>query len=61
MFSLSDRVAVAALVAWLYDASGGFEVLFLVMAGCSALMGVAALFLLPATRPAHAAMPAAAE
>jgi MFS family permease len=61
VFSLSDSVAVAALVAWLYGASGGFGTLFLVMAGCSALMGVAALFLLPATRPAPAAIPVAAE
>jgi MFS family permease len=51
VFSMGVSVLVAPMVAWLYGASGGFATLFLVLAGCSALMGAAALFLLPATRP----------
>jgi len=61
VFSMGVSMVIAPLVAWLYGASGGFGTLFLVMAGCSALMGVAALFLLPATRPAPSAIPVAAE
>lgn len=61
VFSMGVSMLIAPLVAWLYGASGGFDTLFLVMAGCAALMGVAALFLLPATRPAPAAIPVAAE
>jgi len=61
VFSFGVSFAIAPLVAWLYGASGGFGTLFLVMAGCSALMGLAALFLLPATRPVPAVVPVAAE
>jgi MFS family permease len=60
VFSLGVSIAVAPTVAWLYGASGGFASMFVVLAGCSLLMGVAALLLLPATRPvaALAATPA---
>jgi MFS family permease len=61
VFSFGVSFAIAPAVAWLYGASGGFSTLFLVMAGSSLLMGVAALFLLPATRPAPALAAAPAE
>jgi MFS family permease len=61
VFSFGVSFAIAPLVAWLYGASGGFGTLFLVMAGCSVLIGLAALFLLPATRPAPAVFAVPAE
>ncbi len=61
VFSLGVSVAVAPTVAWLYGASGGFATMFLALAGCSVLMGVAALFLLPSTRPVPAVAAAPAE
>lgn len=61
VFSFGVSFAIAPLVAWLYGASGGFGTLFLVMAGCSVLIGLAALFLLPATRPAPAVLAVPAE
>lgn len=61
VFSLGVSVVIAPTVAWLYGASGGFAMLFLVMAGCSALMGGAAIFLLPGTRPASVAAAVPAE
>jgi MFS family permease len=61
VFSLGVSVVIAPAVAWLYGASGGFTTLFLVLAGCSVLMGLAALVLLPGTRPAPVVAAAAAE
>ncbi len=61
VFSFGVSFAIAPLVAWLYGASGGFGTLFLVMAGCSVLIGLAALLLLPGTRPAPVVMAVAAE
>lgn len=61
VFSFGVSFAIAPLVAWLYGASDGFGTLFLVMAGCSVLIGLAALFLLPATRPAPAVLAVPAE
>jgi len=51
VFSMGVSVAIAPLIAALYGASGDFTSLFLVLAACAAGMCVAALVLLPATRP----------
>lgn len=60
VFSMGVSVLIAPVVAWLYGASGGFATLFLVLAGCSGLMGIAALLLLPSRRPAAVAATVAA-
>lgn len=59
VFSMGVSVLIAPMVAWLYGASGGFATLFLVLAGCAGLMGIAALLLLPSRRPAIAVAPQA--
>jgi hypothetical protein len=60
VLSLGVSALVVPLIAVLYDATGGFEALFLTMAGAAALVAAAAL-LLPRVRPAPAPQPAAAS
>jgi MFS family permease len=58
--SLGVSAAVVPLIAVLYEATGGFEALFLTMAAAAVVVAAAAL-LLPRVRPAPAAQPAAAS
>jgi FSR family fosmidomycin resistance protein-like MFS transporter len=51
VIALGVSAAGVPLVGWSYDATGGFDQLFLVMAAITALTAVAALFL-PGSRPA---------
>jgi MFS family permease len=60
VLSLGVSAAVVPLIAVLYESTGGFEALFLAMAGAAVVVAAAAL-LLPRVRPAPAAQPAAAS
>jgi len=60
VLSLGVSAAVVPLIAVLYEATGGFEALFLTMAAAAAVVAAAAL-LLPRARPAPAPQPAAAS
>jgi MFS family permease len=59
VLSLGVSAAVVPLIAVVYEATGGFEALFLTMAAAAVVVAPVAL-LLPRVRPAPAAQPAAA-
>ena len=60
VLSLGVSAAVVPLIAVLYEATGGFEALFVTMAAAAVVVAAAAV-LLPRVRPAPAAQPAAAS
>jgi MFS family permease len=60
VLSLGVSALVVPLIAVLYEATGGFEALFLTMAAAAVVVAAAAL-LLPRATPAPAAQPAAAS
>jgi MFS family permease len=60
VLSLGVSAAVVPLIAVLYESTGGFEALFLTMAGAAIVVAAAAL-LLPRVRPAPGAQPATAS
>jgi MFS family permease len=60
VLSLGVSAAVVPLIAVLYEATGGFEALFLTMAAAAVVVAAAAL-LLPRVRPASAGQPATAS
>ncbi len=57
LLSLGVSATVVPLLAWVRGGTGGFELLFFIMAGCAALVTVAA-FALPRTRQNPATAPA---
>src|ERR687892_447993 len=60
VLSLGVSALVVPMIAILYQSTGGFEALFLTMAAAAVVVALAAL-LLPRSRPAPAAQPAAAS
>ena len=56
VLSLGASSVGVPLVAWLHGSAGGFNALFLVLAGCAGAIALAAMTLLPSVRSAALAL-----